>query len=211
MKAQGKVRTGVAAIALAVAAIGGTLVVTAGPASAAIPEATCTATVLKALGGKGAPANVGANPCVAETNIQLPISVPLSPLINVFTGSASSVTTEFPELGGVSAETAIANSKISVLGINILLGPITSVASAEPVTCTTIGESHIAYLKINNQLVTNGIYGPLTINLVVGKLHLNQQVVVNGTLTQRAVFLDLPGTALDITIAEATAGIDSCA
>jgi hypothetical protein len=35
--------------------------------------------------------------------------------------------------------------------------------------------------------------------------------VVDGTLTQRAVFLDLPGTALDITIAEATAGIDSCA
>jgi hypothetical protein len=47
---------------------------------------------------------------------------------------------------------------------------------------------------------------PLTIPLVVGTLHLNQTVVSGGLVTQRAAFLDLPGTANDVAVAEVTAG-----
>jgi hypothetical protein len=48
---------------------------------------------------------------------------------------------------------------------------------------------------------------PMTIPLGIGDLHLNQQVIEGGTVIQRAVVLDLPGTDSDVVLGEARAGI----
>jgi hypothetical protein len=43
--------------------------------------------------------------------------------------------------------------------------------------------------------------------LPAGAIHLNQTVRSGNTITQRAVFIDLPGTSLDIVIGESKAGV----
>lgn len=206
-----KIRTRVVAMAAILAAVGGmTLAVTAGPASAAVSDTKCRASTLVALGSRGAPANLKLTPCASQTNVQAPVNVPLSPLVSVYEGTGGSVTTLGPSGQYASAETGITITEIKVLGVKILLGPITSVAHAfQGPTCAQNAyavQSNISYIKINN-IPAGGGKGYMAINLGIGTLYLNQSTKVGGTVTQRAAFLDLPGTGLDIIVGEATAGV----
>jgi hypothetical protein len=205
------IRTRVVAMGAILAAVGGmAIAVSASPASAAVADTKCRASTLVALGSYGAPANLPLAPCKSQTNVQAPINIPLAPLLSVYEGTGASVTTLGPNGIYASAETGIAITEIKIAGLKILLGPITSVAHAfQGPTCAQNAyavQSNIAYVRINN-LPAGGGKGYLALNLGIGTLYLNQSTKVGGTVTQRAAFLDLPGTGLDIVVGEATAGV----
>ena len=71
------------------------------------------------------------------------------------------------------------------------------------------GASRLATLVINGVPRAVGDQ-PVTIPLVIGAVHINHRVVQGSTITQRALFVDLPGTTLDVVLAESRAGI-ACA
>lgn len=75
---------------------------------------------------------------------------------------------------------------------------LTSCSSAQ-----LTGTSTVATLVLNGKTIKVGT-APLTIPLAVGTLYLNQRVTTATGITERAVFLDLPGTALDVVVAEST-------
>jgi hypothetical protein len=62
------------------------------------------------------------------------------------------------------------------------------------------------YSAIISPPPTRALSAPMTIPLGIGTLSLNQTVVVDDVLTQRALFLDLPGEDLDVVLGEATRG-----
>ena len=72
-------------------------------------------------------------------------------------------------------------------------------------TATASGSTFVGSLEINGK--TSPIYNtPETIDLVLAKIYLNQQVKTGNTIIERAMFIDLPGTTNDIAIGQSIAG-----
>jgi hypothetical protein len=98
---------------------------------------------------------------------------------------------------------------ISVLGVvSIAAENLASSAEArcEGGTVRTSGTATAARVRVNGIPVS--VSGPITIPLVVGALHLNQVQRTGNEVVSRALFLDLPGTGLDIVLAESRVGAD---
>lgn len=74
---------------------------------------------------------------------------------------------------------------------------------------STSGASHVTRLELNGRTYLLGSE-PRTIPLGIGEVRINDQVVDGATITQRAIYVDLPGTALDVAVAESRAGL-TCA
>ncbi len=162
-------------------------------------------------------ANGPANPCATQTSSLLDLNETVFGGVNALallnnTVSATAVQAHAVKgVGSASADALVAAAGIKVpsLALNIQVTGVRTDASSKLTSCSApaqlSGNSTIASLKINGLSVTVGDQ-PLTIPLVVGALHLNQKVVSGNTITRRALFLDLPGTALDVVIGESTAG-----
>jgi hypothetical protein len=108
---------------------------------------------------------------------------------------------------------SIAAAHLSLLGLDIQASDITSYVYARNNNCTSVttsGLSHIGRLTINGKTFVAGDQ-PLTITLPLGlgAIYVNQQVKTGNTIVRRALFLDLPGTFLDVVVAQASAGV-SC-
>jgi hypothetical protein len=118
--------------------------------------------------------------------------------------------------GTASATASVAKATIGIPAAGLALevhGVHTSAASrlsscAAPAALTS--SSRIQKVTLNGKPILVGEGAPITIPLIIGALHLNQRIEAGGTVIRRAVFLDLPGTALDVVIAESKAGA-SCA
>lgn len=143
---------------------------------------------------------------------------PLGTLLGVTTGTILQVgvvdglTGTDPALGN-GASARVAYVKLNVLGFTLEIGGVESMARARLIGCSPFqqGYSDVASLKINGkaQLVGNG---PARIPLLgLGNIYLNQTIDEEYSLTQRAVFVDLPGDSLDITLGESKAGTTACA
>jgi hypothetical protein len=180
----------------------------------------CRGTPLGLLALHPATSNGPTTPCATDARTLLKVSEKLSanpsllggllnPLLpsTVSTGVIASTSTSGPGLAAASS--TVDSAKVSLPGvIELSVSVVDSRVQSKLRSCSSAdvtGSSHIASLTLNGKRITVGDQ-PVTIPLVVGSLHLNQQVRSGSTITQRAIFLDLPGGLLDVVIGEATAG-----
>ena len=187
-------------------------------------DVSCRARTAVLLGSPIGDANPPATPCVPSTpqpiDVQSSITTPnalLKVLVATLRAKAVVASTNVtPASTGtpatVSAVAALASLEIGhpLLGLSVRAAGLHAEATARvDGTCDApsvlAGSSTIATLTVNGVARPIGS-APSTIDLGIGKLHLNQQAVVDGTLTQRTLFLDLPGTILDVIVGEVTVG-----
>ncbi|MGQ0701041.1 MAG: DUF642 domain-containing protein [Panacagrimonas sp.] len=198
------------------------------------PAGLCRGTPLRLLGLLDlATSNLPTTPCATGANILVnvnqpigtppgilgPVTAPVGGLLggllapissSVKAGVISSTSTRGFGLAAATAYIA----KVDVVAVGLVTLSVTGVeseAKSQAVagcgTAVLTGKSKIAAIKLNNipLVVLDNV--PVTVPLLVGGLYINQKVVSGSTITQRALFLDLPGTLLDVVIGETTAGI----
>lgn len=173
----------------------------------------CRGTPIMVLGLYPATANLAEIPCKSESRSVLRIYQ--GNLMNAtasVTGSivnGDSVATPRSAHGRAD----IAEAKVAVPGITLLAKGVHSEAHSEiRSSCSDFavaGSSRLATLVVNGQTHVVGDQ-PMTIPLVVGNIYINQQIVSGSTITQRAIYVDLPGTLLDVAVGESRAGM-ACA
>jgi uncharacterized repeat protein (TIGR01451 family) len=181
----------------------------------------CRGTALQVLGLRLGSANNPESPCVTATDNVVFVNQPLGPsfpllgLISVLKASAvGSSTLANPRLAAAESHVAAAVVNLPFLGLNLAVTGVqtTATATMPAGTCgapTLAGTSIVASVVLNGAVLVVG-KNPVSIPLLgLGGVYLNQRVIQGNTITQRAVFVDLPGTTLDITIAESKAAI-SC-
>jgi fibro-slime domain-containing protein len=162
-------------------------------------------------------ANAPTTPCLTQdttvVNANSILGTPL--LLGLLTNTVQATVLTGHTLAGpgsAAANASVANASIGVptLGLSIGVVGVASSASSQLTSCsapaTLVSSSKVASLTINGQTIPVADNVPQTIPLAVGTLYVNQLVVQGNTVTRRAVFLDLPGTALDVVIGESTAG-----
>lgn len=171
------------------------------------------AAVLPVTTSKLADANPGKTPCKTESSSVAHLNT------NLIIGSVNVTGIEghtihgpigdHPE-GAEIASAGVGRVGIDILGLDIVAEQIQSEAATwmEP-GCgpiTKFGQSRVGRLTIMGQTHTLGT-GPASFNVLnLGTLHVNQSVQTENTVTQRSLFLDMPGTFLDLVIAQASAG-----
>ncbi len=179
----------------------------------------CKGTAASVLGINLGQANPPTTPCANDTETLIgqnqfignPLPWPFSqfnPVLRL--GVVSSTTESTP--GKAVAESSIASAAINLpfLGLNIALAGIHS--SARSQLLGGCGPATVHSLSRVGTLIINGAPilvadSPVSIPLIVGTLHLNQQVRVGNNIVRRAVSLDLPGTALDVVLGETIVGV----
>jgi hypothetical protein len=182
----------------------------------------CRGTALALLGLRLGSANNPEAPCATATNALVTVNQtignafpwPLTALTSTLKATAvAGSTTAGPNSAAAESHIAAVSINLPTLGLSIAATGIRTTASASVTptagAClpTVAGTSHIANLVVNGAPITVGDQ-PFSVALPgLGGLHVNQQVVTGGTVVERALFLDLPGTALDIVIAESKAGV----
>jgi hypothetical protein len=169
---------------------------------------SCQATGLQLLDlvfGNSGPAD----PCATGDGVTVKANAPLgalAPSLLLNTGVQANVIeghTVRTKPATFAAHADIADTSVNILGtVNLKVTGVHTTASSTLTSCSTAqltGTSSVGTLSLNGLPITVGST-PLTIPLVIGTLYLNQRVVTATGITERAVFLDLPGTALDVVI-----------
>ncbi|MGQ0618478.1 MAG: DUF642 domain-containing protein [Panacagrimonas sp.] len=162
-------------------------------------------------------ANAPTTPCVTAANTVYNLNQPLGDPPSLLSPLASSVKatvitgTSTRSFGVAAAKTNVAKADIvAVALVTVSAVGVESEATSQAVSgcavVTKTGKSKIASLKVNGLTVVVGS-APLSVPLLVGGLYLNQTVITGNTVTQRALFLDLPGTLLDVVLGETVAGL----
>lgn len=164
-------------------------------------------------------ANPAQTPCTTEEDWVLQGSVLLPPdmpsILKALQGGVKvtglvAATTADPTRYEAVAHVVEASITLPVLGIDIEAKGIHSSAASSLTSCaappTVEHDSRIATLRVGGRTIVVGDR-QMTVPLLVGALHLNHEKVVGSTIMRRTLFLDLPGTALDVTIGETKAGI----
>jgi streptogramin lyase len=108
-----------------------------------------------------------------------------------------------------TAGASLERATISVLGVVSIAAEglvTTAEARCEGGAIETSGTARAASVVVNG--VRIDVSRPVTIPLLIGALHLNQVDRQDGEVVSRALFLDLPGSALDVVLAESRAGAD---
>jgi hypothetical protein len=168
---------------------------------------SCEATGLQLLNllfGDSGPAD----PCATGDGVTVKANAPLgavSPLL-LNTGVQANVIeghTVRTKPATFAAHSDVADTTVNILStVNLKVTGVHTTASSTLTSCSTAqltGTSSVGTLVLNGVPITVGSTS-LTIPLVVGTLYLNQRVTTATGITERAVFLDLPGTALDVVI-----------
>ncbi|MCZ4500386.1 MAG: hypothetical protein JWQ74_2941 [Marmoricola sp.] len=154
-----------------------------------------------------------ADPCKTADGVAVKATAPLgaaAPSLLLNTGVSANVIeghTVRTKPATFFARADVADATINILGtVNLKVTGVHSTATSKLLSCSTAqvtGTSTVGTLVLNGVPVVVG-NAPLTIPLVVGALYLNQKVTTASGITMRAVFLDLPGTALDVVIGESS-------
>jgi uncharacterized repeat protein (TIGR01451 family) len=180
----------------------------------------CRAIPLGLLNQNLAVANPAQTPCALDAKSILNLFVPLGPTLppllaplaaGVRATAILGLTSEGPGRAAAAAMVARATITIPALGLNLNVEGVSTTATSHLTSCdapAALGSSsRVAKITLNGTTIP-GEAASISIPLIVGALHLNQKIVSGNTIIRRAVFLDLPGTALDVVIAESKAGAE---
>jgi hypothetical protein len=173
---------------------------------------TCTASAIE-LPLIAAPvvANAGNLPCAHGDRELLDLSRIL-PLQSV-TADVLSASTDFSDAGDeAAAHTELTNVGVNLLGLNLSLDAVETSATARcnGETLEYSGSVDIANLVVNGVAVNAD--AEVQLPLLIGTLYVNRVIVEGDEVVAQAVFLDLPGSGLDLVIGESRAGVvgDPC-
>jgi hypothetical protein len=120
------------------------------------------------------------------------------------------------EVGRIRIESLLLNQHIEISGARSSVDQqIDDVDPNQDCRATNLtGHSSVTFAQREDYIVLLGkpaplltISTPMAIPLGIGTLYLNQTVVTGQVVTQRALFLDLPGTANDVVAAESSSGL----
>jgi hypothetical protein len=204
-----------ATAALTVLALSTSLAAPAGAATTAGPTTSCRGTAVSIAGATVADANAQQTPCVAENQSAVDKNVSL--LLGGITVQALQAATTFTHpTAATTRETAaatIADVGVNLLGLNILeaTGLKAGAGTLHNAGCTlaqSVGGSLLGSITVLGQTIPLDGGKSLTIKLPLGLggIYVNQQVATATSITQRALFIDLPGTFLDVIVAQASTG-----
>ncbi len=133
---------------------------------------------------------------------------PLSALTSSLKASAvGSNTLSNPRLAAAESHVAALVLNLPLLGLNLAGDGCADDGHGDAPGHRLRGRRALAGTSIVASAVLNGgvlVVGsrPVSIPLLgLGGVYLNQRVIQGNVITQRAVFVDLPGTALDVTVA----------
>lgn len=179
-------------------------------------EPLCRGMALRALNLRFADANPRETPCETRTEDVLRVnesSGGLLGLLRVLTNRVQAGVLEGATEAGpnvAAAQADVARVSVNLPGINLSMTDVHTEARSELTdgceTATVSGLSRVGTLTLNGQRMVIGKQR-VTVPLGAGALYVNQRVVSGDTIIQRGVFLDLPGTALDVVVAESKAGM----
>lgn len=173
----------------------------------------CRGTALRLGGTKLGVANEPINPCTVGTktdvvaNVTSPLLLGATPLVS--SGTLTGTTSK--GIGSQSAFSKVTGLKVTVSGIAIGVDALEATAKSQLYDCDA--SSINTFSNVTGRLTVNGApipvsLGSLTVPLVVGQLKLGEVVTNAHDIAVRPILLDLPGTALDLTIAEVIAGAE---
>lgn len=187
----------------------------------------CRGRGLALLGGNFGDANPASDPCasasVKTTSLNQIIGPPVQPNPNPLQrllGQVLAPLTNTVKAGVIEGRTVrtapatfhasadIASAQINIIaGVNIEVTGVHSEVTSRLTSCSTAevsGVSRLGTIKLNGVPLVIG-QQPVTVPLLgLGTLYLNQRVTSQTGITQRALFLDLAGTALDVIVGEST-------
>lgn len=179
----------------------------------------CRGRGLALLGMNLGDANPAGTPCVAANKVTTslnsiigspstnPLGALLAPLLSTVKASVIEGHTTRISPATFAASADVASATINIVGgVNIQVTGVHSEVRSTLISCeaaTKSGKSSVGTIRINGVPLVVGD-APLSVPLLVGALHLNQRITTATGITQRALFLDLPGTALDVIIGESS-------
>ena len=183
----------------------------------------CRGLPVQVLNLMPATANPAAVPCVTASKTLLKLSESLPPtgiagllgaLLNPFlknTLTSDNIIGTSTNASGLAAATATVDStRVQLPGlVDLQVTGVQTKVQSKLTSCSSAdvtSSSKIASLTLNGKKITVGTQ-PITVPLLIGALYINQEVRIGTAVSRSAVFLDLPGTLLDVKVAEATAGV----
>lgn len=195
------------------------------PATAGAEPTTtvCRATPISLLGLTPATANPGENPCVTDKQSVAAINHANRPRRGLL--DLSPVLWEFLRVGAIEGDTELgtdsASATADIAGVELripLMGYALNIKGVHSEATAAIrfgcDDAQLNGRSRVGELIVAGVPhdiggGPEKIDLGIARILLNETIEEGDTITQRAVFIDLPGTALDIVLGETKAGL-SC-
>jgi hypothetical protein len=202
-----------ATLALSALALSTSLVAPAGAATAATSTTSCRAVALSIAGTTLGDANPQRTPCASDSQGVVDQNVPLL-LGGVSLQVLQGVTKRLNAAPGAVYETAaatVASLDVNLLGLDLVQATGLKAGTSAIGSCTSPhlnGGSVLGAITVLGQTIPLDGGKPLTVKLPLGLggIYVNQQVATANSIVQRAVFIDLPGTFLDVIIAQASTG-----
>jgi hypothetical protein len=159
-------------------------------------------------------ANPQQKPCVADNQVVVDKNVSL--LLGGITLKALQGVTTVAAAQGAVRETAaatVASVGVNLLGLNIveatgLKAGTGTLANSSCTVTQSVGGSLLGAITVLGQTIPldGGKSVTVKLPLGLGAVYVNQQVATATSIVQRALFIDLPGTFLDVIVAQASTG-----
>jgi hypothetical protein len=201
-----------ATVALSALALGTTL---AAPAGAATMTTSCRGVAVSIAGATVSDANAAQTPCHADNQAVVDKNVSLL-LGGITIEALKAATTLAAGPAGSVKETAaatIASVDVNLLGLDLIqaTGIKAGTGTLANGSCTvaqSVGGSLLGSITVLGQTIPldGGKSISVKLPLGLGGIYINQQVSTATSITQRALFIDLPGTFLDVIVAQASTG-----
>jgi hypothetical protein len=182
----------------------------AAPATAATAATggSCRGLALSVAGTTLSDANAPRTPCAADRQTMAATIVPL--FIGSLRVQALQGLTKFNDAHTAQIAAArVASLDVTLLGLTLVKAKELAAGAGSGLDgCTSVGRSAIASITVLGQQIPLNGSEPITVTLPLrlGSIYLNQQVATANSIVQRALFIDLPGTFLDVIVAEASTG-----
>jgi hypothetical protein len=203
-----------ATLALSALALSTSLAAPAGAATAATGSTSCRGVAVSIAGTTVGDANPQQKPCAADNQAIVDKNVSL--LLGGISLQALQGVTTLTNGGGLVRETAaatVASVDVNLLGLDLIqatgIKAVTgTVANTACTASQSAGLSVLSAISVLGQTISLDGGKPLTVRLPLGlgAVYVNQQVVTGSSIVQRALFIDLPGTFLDVIVAQASTG-----
>jgi hypothetical protein len=207
-----------ATLALSALALSTTLATPAGAATTATATTSCRGMAVSIAGATVGDANPQQRPCAADNQAAVDKSVSLL-LGGITLKALQGVTTLANGPQGSVRETAaatVADVGVNLLGLNIveatgLKAGTGTLANGSCTVAHSVGGSVLSAITVLGQTISldGGRSVTVKLPLGLGAVYVNQQVATATSIVQRALFIDLPGTFLDVIIAQASTGCAS--
>jgi hypothetical protein len=192
----------------------------AAPAGAADSVGSCAAMALAVAGTTVGNANTQRTPCVAANSAVVDKSVSLllgAVSVRALQGRTNATAQQQQETATDLAAATVASVDVNLLGLDLVratgikAGTKTVHGANSCGSLQSFGASTLGAITVLGQTIPLDGTKPLTVQLPLGlgAVYVNQTVTTATSVMQRALYINLPGTFLDVIIAQASSGCAS--